>query len=375
MNIRLKHIAIGIGLILLMTFLFFKTNVIDSDAHNRFSRDLHHLKEVDATLDKDILESRYGLLNSYDLLTTDTVQIDQLQENLKNIPAFINQDGKEEINKLLKNYAELDVQKEIFIERFKSRNSIINNSIRYFPVTTSNLIKNLSTKSAKPNGLESLNNLLKDTLIYYLLTETELEPEITKHIEKLNEFKNKQLSSEDKTDLEISISHAQTILKLKPEVDTLIKETVALPTADQIEELIKLYDSYYGQSLSRANSYRLLLYVFSVLLLVCIAYIIVRLKQATKSLNSVNENLEQRVQERTEELLLTNTELQNSRDYFNRIINAVGDPIFVKNRRHQLTLVNDAMVNFMGRSRNEAIGTVEHDLFPAEEADVFWEQD
>ena len=67
--------------------------------------------------------------------------------------------------------------------------------------------------------------------------------------------------------------------------------------------------------------------------------------------------------------------VQNSRDYLDRIINAVGDPIFVKNREHKFTLINDAMAEFLGRSRSEILGQSDHAFIPENEAKVFWAKD
>lgn len=67
--------------------------------------------------------------------------------------------------------------------------------------------------------------------------------------------------------------------------------------------------------------------------------------------------------------------VQNSRDYLDRIINAVADPIFVKNRQYQWTLLNDAMCQALGHSREELIGKTDHDCLPAQEADIFRQND
>ncbi|HEX3100993.1 MAG TPA: PAS domain S-box protein, partial [Pyrinomonadaceae bacterium] len=67
--------------------------------------------------------------------------------------------------------------------------------------------------------------------------------------------------------------------------------------------------------------------------------------------------------------------VQNSRDYLDRIINAVGDPIFVKNREHKFTLINDAMAEFLGQSRGEIIGKTDNAFIPEHDADVFWAKD
>jgi|GEM_PF-338153 len=67
--------------------------------------------------------------------------------------------------------------------------------------------------------------------------------------------------------------------------------------------------------------------------------------------------------------------LQESRDYLERIINAVADPVFVKNRQHHMVLVNDAMCQMMGQERERLIGNTGFDLLPKTEADVFREKD
>jgi PAS domain S-box-containing protein len=48
--------------------------------------------------------------------------------------------------------------------------------------------------------------------------------------------------------------------------------------------------------------------------------------------------------------------LKESREYLNRIINCIGDPIFVKDRQHRYAMVNDAHCAFVGFRREEIIG-------------------
>ena len=67
--------------------------------------------------------------------------------------------------------------------------------------------------------------------------------------------------------------------------------------------------------------------------------------------------------------------MQNSRDYLNQIINAVADPIFVKDHQHRFVLINDAMCRMMKRSRDEIIGKTDYDISPEKEAVGFREID
>ena len=75
------------------------------------------------------------------------------------------------------------------------------------------------------------------------------------------------------------------------------------------------------------------------------------------------------------EIKRTKEELQESKDYLEKIINSIGDPLFVKNRQHQFVLVNDAMCALSGRSREELLGKLDYDFFPSEQVAVFLEKD
>ncbi len=65
----------------------------------------------------------------------------------------------------------------------------------------------------------------------------------------------------------------------------------------------------------------------------------------------------------------------SSIEFLNTILNAIPDPIFVKNKQHQWVALNDAFCELMGYRREELIGKTDRDLLPKEEADVFWEKD
>ena len=71
----------------------------------------------------------------------------------------------------------------------------------------------------------------------------------------------------------------------------------------------------------------------------------------------------------------TERALRESKDFIDRIVNSVGDPLFVKDRQHRWVVMNDAMCSFMGRRREELLSKSDYDFFPKSEADVFWAKD
>ncbi len=68
-------------------------------------------------------------------------------------------------------------------------------------------------------------------------------------------------------------------------------------------------------------------------------------------------------------------ELVASQKFLAHTINALDDPFFVKDEQHRWVVLNDAACEVMGRPREELIGKSDYDLFPKEQADVFWEKD
>jgi PAS domain S-box-containing protein len=62
-------------------------------------------------------------------------------------------------------------------------------------------------------------------------------------------------------------------------------------------------------------------------------------------------------------------------DDLEHILNAIADPIFVKDRHHTWVFLNDSYCRFMGLSREHLIGKSDYDFFPKEQAEIFWNRD
>ena len=67
--------------------------------------------------------------------------------------------------------------------------------------------------------------------------------------------------------------------------------------------------------------------------------------------------------------------LRKSREFLNKIIDSIADPVFVKDRRHRWVLMNEAECRFVGYPREKLLGKTDTDYFPKEQADVFWAKD
>jgi len=64
-----------------------------------------------------------------------------------------------------------------------------------------------------------------------------------------------------------------------------------------------------------------------------------------------------------------------TRLFMEALLDALPNPVFVKDEQHRWVLLNDLFCAFMGHPREELLGKSDYDFFPREEADVFWAKD
>ena len=71
-SLFIQKVSLVLVTILVLTFLFVKTQAVNPAQHNRYNRDLLRLKEVDVILNQDVLKVRQGPV-SYTHLTLPTI--------------------------------------------------------------------------------------------------------------------------------------------------------------------------------------------------------------------------------------------------------------------------------------------------------------
>ena len=58
-------------------------------------------------------------------------------------------------------------------------------------------------------------------------------------------------------------------------------------------------------------------------------------------------------------------------EYFQTIIDCMGDPVFVKDENYKCVFVTHALCEMFDRPYEEWLGKTDYDFFPKEQADVF----
>ena len=301
----LKIILLFGVLCALFAFLYQHSSAVSFAEHNRYELGLARLKQLDANVNVDVLKSRFRLLNNYDGFSEQLDESFTTLATLQHFPAFVTDAGRAQLSQACTNFMRSLTQKREMIEQFESQNSIVHNSLNYFPMAGNELIKQAATA---PEGRElesDIEVLLRELLMFNLTAEDELDPQIRLSIEKIQHWAGAHSNSADTAQVTSLLAHARNILRRKPKVDTLTREIVALPTTEQVDKLRQLYQSQFGRAFGTAARYQLVLLASCVLLVGGILWVILALRLAT-------HHLEYRVQERTLELSGKNAALQTA---------------------------------------------------------------
>jgi signal transduction histidine kinase/CheY-like chemotaxis protein len=256
-----RNILAALAAMLLLTFLFVRQQPISPREHNNFVRNLHFTKQLDAEVNRDLLNARYDLLSSYDPFTQKLGELDKVRRSLQAIPSFVTGHDREKLKELLKAESDVVAKKTGLVEVFKSDNAILRNSTRYFPV----LIAEACEKAKQEHNhalADQLDLLLRDVLIYELTPHSDLGDAIA-----LQSASLKASGTSMRPILDSVAAHAATIVHYKPRVQAGIEQLHSLAIAASIDDVSRAYFSLYETTQMNKDAFRFVLYLCSVLLL------------------------------------------------------------------------------------------------------------
>lgn len=95
------------------------------------------------------------------------------------------------------------------------------------------------------------------------------------------------------------------------------------------------------------------------------------MRQNMEELQATQESLERQSKEKEQ----GQKEIQKTMDFMQSVINALPDPVFVKDRDHRVVLVNEACCQLNKIKAEDIIGKNDYDMFPKEEADIFFAEE
>jgi methyl-accepting chemotaxis protein len=305
----LKLLTIFVGAIVLI-FLTVKSMSINLEKHQQYQKALAHQNEEKAIINQELLKSKYELFFSYDPLVNHLSELKQTQEQLNLIPKFIDSQSHQDFQQILAENAEAIEQAESLIEKFKTQNSAFKNSLRYLPSLAAEIVKKTASPNTNPNFAVSLDELVQNILLYNLTSTQELTSSVKTTIEKLQQLREETIDEEDLFLIDIAKRHGEIIFSYRPQIDQLTQKILQLLNTQRSEQLDQAYNFYYQKAVNETITYRYFAYGWSLILLSWIASLAInrtlkllkKSQQAELALQTMNQQLEAQVKERTAQL-------------------------------------------------------------------------
>jgi signal transduction histidine kinase/ActR/RegA family two-component response regulator len=274
---------------------------------------LRHLKQLDAQWELDALKSRIGVNPNYDALADASGEMDRLLRGLQADLSGPNHDEVPALQKARLALVEAVRQKSELVEQFKSKNSVLRNSLAFLPTAAADVVRAIDLREPGPRtaaehaAAADVNNLLLSAMLYSQEASNQRAAEIESALLAVTAVE-RLLPRGMQERLDIFCAHARIIVSEQKHVNDLVAAIAAAPTGARIDDIYQVLSTEQQAAAAKSRQYREYLLMFSVALLGLLLYAGLRLRRqaeinrANRALHSVNEQLEQRVHERTIEL-------------------------------------------------------------------------
>jgi hypothetical protein len=251
---RPSEIAAGVGvvclLLALLTWLLVRGIGTDAAVYSTTLRIFEDFALAEASLDRDVLQARAGLLTNYDPLVRSSEQITAAVSELRTQVASEGLDTGP-VDRL----AAATKIEEKLTERFKSDNALLRNSLSYV---------GLLTTSPGFNDRDFRLGALATAILRLSLDSS--APSQQAVDERLLDLAVQPPVEADQGTAQALISHARLLKILLPSVDDTLKGLFAIQTGPPLEETRAQFARLHMAWESSAQRFRLLLYATSVLL-------------------------------------------------------------------------------------------------------------
>ena len=309
---------LAVALIVFSALIFFLIKSYTYDSSTYFeSRDfIRQLKQSDANWNSKILRKKIGVNSNLSLAPPPEAdsrwqQLEQLNNSGPLSALWASR---------RKGYVDAVKNKTLLVEQFEQHNANLRTSLDALPQVEDQiqtLLKDMNIESPMER-LTAASNVLElalTTLEFALYATTDKAKEVQGKLTALEPYIDR-LPATDQTLFISLIQHVKTVIQEQPVVNDLLDRISVIPVAQELDNINELLNETQRRTAATDRQYHIYLAVCASLMALLMIYLAVRLvrsyaviNQINQALQSSNERLEERVQERTRELMEAEREL------------------------------------------------------------------
>jgi signal transduction histidine kinase len=260
---KLLRGALAIILLLaLLTWLLLRGIDTNAPAYAAALQAFDDFAIAEATLHRDVLQARAGLLRNYDTLVE---AMERLQDAVARLRHHAQTEGLDEGS--AGRLAATVARQEEVTERFKSSNALLQNSLSYV-----GLLGTTPAFRAHDAQLASAADALAAAVL--LLTRDTSPNAVEALQERIDRISARAPAvGPDAEAARALLAHARLLQELLPAVDETLRALLAMPSRPPLDEIRAAFSEHRSAVEATAQSYRLLLYLTSLLLLVALVHL------------------------------------------------------------------------------------------------------
>lgn len=315
----------GVAAVLASILLFLYVNSrSDQTASYTQSRDLiRQIMQQNAQWENEILKARVAISHNYDPLVSPLSEMTRLWQSFDSMASQDRRNASPAWRTTQDAYLDAMKEKTRLVEQFKSHNAVLRNSLAFLPTAEDDIQAQLARltdtdKQQLQNIATDTYDLLLSSLEFAQVTSAEHAADILVGLNKL-QVNKERLPQEFYDSIDVLSNHISLILREQPLVNGLLEQIELVPVAERLDDITNLLNHDQQEAEIIDQRYHFYLLLFSALLVLLLIWLAVRLirsfaqiNQMNRALVAANDELEQRVEERTRELKDTQSELLDS---------------------------------------------------------------
>lgn len=304
----------------ILVFLYLKSSSEQTTTYTE-SRDLiRQIKQQDSQWESEVLKARVAITHNYDPLISPMNEMNRLWARFESMESGHGRDESTQWADAHERYLDAWQEKARLVEQFKSHNALLRNSLAFLPSAEDDIqaqLANLSDldKIQLQNIVTDTYDLLLSALEFAQVASADKASDIEVGLNKLA-VNAQRLPAVFQTPIRILSNHIALILREQPIVNRLLDQIEAIPVDERLDTITNMLDLDQQQAERTDQKYHFYLLLFSVLLMLSLLWLAIRLIRSFAEINRVNaalqtanDVLEQRVDERTRELKNVQSEL------------------------------------------------------------------
>jgi signal transduction histidine kinase len=309
---------LAVALVVFSASIFFLIKSYTYDASTYFeSRDfIRQLKQADANWNVKILRKKIGINNNLSLTPPPEAasRWEQLEQLNNSGPLAALWASRRQ------GYVEAVKNKSLLVEQFQQHNTHLRAALDALPLAEDDIqtrLRAMGTDSPinRREVASSVLDLTLTTLEYALYVTSDKAEEVKSQLNALEQY-IALLPPSYLPSFTTLTQHIESIIQEQPIVNDLIDRISVIPVAQELDSINELLNETQRRTAATERQYHIYLAVSAGLMAILMVYLVARLvrssaliTQINQELQSSNERLEERVEDRTRELMQAEREL------------------------------------------------------------------